>query len=405
MMVTSRQADATTRHIDREGVHSRIEALLPRLGESAIDSVPYDTAWLARLSAHLPGVGFEAALEWLRRRQHPDGSWGSSLLHYHDRVISTLAAAIALHTAGKGKRDARRAEQAVSYLWRAGGRMHRDASDTVGYVALAVALINEARAVGLDVPIDLYSDVVTVEKKLNMLGENPRLWRYTTMSFSLETVRSFFPHVPDFLEENASVGTSPAATAALLMTVPATPAATQTYLQEVVSHQGDGGAPPMMPFNVFESAWALSYLRYCDVVTPEHSQVRRVLDFLWQAWRPEQGLSWSTYYSVPDLDDTAVGFTVLDWGGYPVRADVFAAYEDQDRFRCYPGEIDPSLSVNIRTLAALRAADHPQRHAWIEKIIKLLRRKNLDGQFWFDKWRLALLSCRNGRRGAARHSR
>src|SRR5689334_8925592 len=70
---------------------------------SSIDSVAYDTAWIARLAPQFPERGFDQALTWLRHHQHQDGSWGGEILHYHDRIISTLSAMIALYTAGRGK--------------------------------------------------------------------------------------------------------------------------------------------------------------------------------------------------------------------------------------------------------------------------------------------------------------
>src|ERR1043165_7283766 len=81
-----------------ETLDEQIEQVLARLGRGAgeMDSVAYDTAWIARLAPHFPGNGFEQALEWLRWHQHGDGCWGGALVHYHDRIISTLAAIIAL---------------------------------------------------------------------------------------------------------------------------------------------------------------------------------------------------------------------------------------------------------------------------------------------------------------------
>jgi predicted transcriptional regulator len=69
-------------------------------GRSDMDSVPYDTAWVARLAPHFRGYGFEQALTWLRKQQRVDGSWGGGILHYHDRVICTLASIVALRQAG-----------------------------------------------------------------------------------------------------------------------------------------------------------------------------------------------------------------------------------------------------------------------------------------------------------------
>ncbi len=355
---------------------------------SSMDSVAYDTSWIARLSPLYPGQGFDEALPWLRERQHGDGSWGGEILHYHDRVISTLAAMIALHTAGQGEGDARRVRQGAAFLWRENGRLHHDANDTIGFPILAFSLVSEALELGLDVPRDLYQDVVKIEKKLNMLGHNPQSWRYTTLVVSLEALRSYIPDDADFIEANGSVGTSPAATAAALLK--RSDVRSVRYLQQVVAEQADGGAPFVKPFDIFESLWTLNHLRLAEAITPNDPDVRRVLDFVWSMWSPENGLSYSPYFPVTDLDDTAVAFGLLRWGGYAVNADVFKPYEHDQHFCCYPGELDQSLSVNIRLLAALQMdRDYHQFDAWTQKISAMLRRSDLTGYFWFDKWHIS----------------
>ena len=368
-------------------IDSEIAHLLTCLkrNSSNMDSVAYDTAWIARLAPQYPGEGFDEALPWLRRRQHRDGSWGGEVMHFHDRIISTLSAMIALHTTGRGTEDEKRVRQGEAFLWRENGRMHHDANDTIGFPILAYSLVNEAVDLGLDIPKDLYQDVAKIEKKLNMLGHNPQLWRYTTLAVSLEALRSFIPEDADFIEANGSVGTSPAATVASLLKKHDQRAV--NYLQQVVTDQKDGGAPFVKPIDIFEALWTLNHLRLANAITPDQPDVRRVLDFVWSMWSPEKGLSYSPYFPVTDLDDTAVAFGLLRWGGYAVNADVFKPYEHDQHFCCYPGELDQSLSVNIRLLAALQMdRDYQNYDAWTQKISAMLRRFDLTGYFWFDKW-------------------
>lgn len=56
-----------------EQLSTEIEELLGTIGAGAIDSVPYDTAWIARLDTAFPKSGFENAIQWLRQAQHEDG--------------------------------------------------------------------------------------------------------------------------------------------------------------------------------------------------------------------------------------------------------------------------------------------------------------------------------------------
>src|SRR6202011_3438537 len=70
------------------------------------------------------------------------------------------------------------------------------------------------------------------------------------------------------------------------------------------------------------------------------------------------------------------------------QSDVFAAFEGEEHFRCYPAEYDPSMSVNLRTLNALRQLKEPDARVegWIDMIIAMLRRREMTGAFWADKW-------------------
>jgi halimadienyl-diphosphate synthase len=162
------------------------------------------------------------------------------------------------------------------------------------------------------------------------------------------------------------------------------------YLERIVQQQGDGGTPTVDPIDVFQVAWVLNNLRLGDVISPDDPQVRRLLDFLYEVWDPEHGLTYSSRYGVTDLDDTAEVFIVLRWGGYDVSADVFTYYEEDDGFRCFNGEANRSLSANIRLLSALQwHADHPRFEEWSLKIAAMLHSHDRNGYYWFDKWHIS----------------
>src|SRR5690606_23293081 len=127
-------------------------------------------------------------------------------------------ALIAFKTCGTSQ-DQTYIAQGTNFLWREVGRLHFDADDTIAFPLLAVSLLREARQLGLDVPDGLRGNMAVVEQKLNLLGNDPAIWRYTSMSFSLEAVPPYLPDRDTFAStayvlENGSIGTSPAATAA-----------------------------------------------------------------------------------------------------------------------------------------------------------------------------------------------
>lgn len=389
--------DNLLRSID---IQSRLDKILQNLGEyrSTSNTVAYDTAWVARLIPYISNGNFDSALHWLRTHQHEDGSWGGEITHYHDRIVSTLAALLALQTAGSGYEDELRIRAGEKYLWSENARIAHDAHDTIGFPVLAIALVKEAEQLGLDVPANLYSSMDKVERKLNLLGPNPDLWRNTSLIFSFEALRI---HVPfqidfDFSEPNGSIAASPSATVAALLSSQNFASASVSYLEDILAKQGDCGLAFVHPFDIFESAWTLNVLQQAGLVAADDPRSKHILDFLWSRWAPDCGLSFSSFFHVPDLDDTAVTFAVLRRAGYPVEADVFQSFEEASHFRCYPGEIDLSLSANIRTLAALQLVNtHPKYEKWVNKIIALLRRSELTGYFWFDKWHISpyYLTC------------
>lgn len=372
-------------------LNNEISQLLQSMvqGYSLVSSTAYDTAWTSRLVAQFPESGFESSLEWIRSHQHADGSWGSEVLHYHDRIVSTLAAIIALKEIGEAEDEAA-IQRGTRYLWQNFTHLHRDRNDTIGFPVVILALMQQAQRLNIDIPPNLFQGAEKIEKKLNMLNVNPEQWSQTTLHYSMEALTQYLPGEieVDFGDVSGCVGASPAATAGSLMDRRTFTERSVDYLQALLKHQKDkGGIPTVDKIDVFEAAWSLNNLRFVDWVTPDHPDVRPVLDFLWDAWSDEHGIGHSRYFNVADLDDTSEVFTLLRWGGYPANADVFAQHEMERHFRCYPGELDESVSAQMRMLVALQfAKDHPKYEEWSEKLIRYLRISDLHGALWFDKW-------------------
>ncbi len=376
--------------INDTDIETQVQNVLSQMDDkrSHITSNAYDTSWVARLSADFKSNDFENALAWLNRKQWDDGSWGSPILHYHDRFVSTLSSIIALKKLGTGSDNERRIRAGEAYLWKESNRITHDAHDTIGFPLIALALVKEAAAVGLDVPLYV-SGAGKIEKKLNMLQFNLENLRYTSLIFSYEALYMHLSESAslDLSEANGSVGASPSATVAYILSTQNDISNSVNYLTQMMEKQGDGGATFVEPCDVFEISWVLNHLMTAGLIEPDMPEVRRLLDILWDKWDAKRGISFSTYFHAHDLDDVAVNYKLLKWGGYPVSADVFNHYEEDTHFRCYPGELDLSLSVNVRALDAMRyASDHPDYERWVAKIVALLRHSALTDGLWFDKW-------------------
>lgn len=357
--------------------------LLSQLGTGLMDSVPYDTAWLARLAPQYREFG--SALEWLRSRQHADGSWGSPMIYYHDRVVNTLSAVLALHDNGSAE-DRLRAEQGIAYLWREYARISSDPHDTVGYSVLVTSMLHEAAQRGIHVPQYLGNNPQEVTAKLKLVAGAPRTWRQNSMSFSVEALRDQLPGELEFLEANGSAAASPAATAAVLSRFNYRPA--YDYLRQLVAKQGDGGVPNADPIDIFEISWALNYIRLTGV-DPADPIIQAKLDVLERAWNAERGSTFSTYFSAHDLDITSVVLTVLAWGGRSVDASAIGYFELPNSFRTYIHEVHPSLSVHLDLLVGLQTAGFDRDHPWMVKALGQVMRWKDQGVMWFDKWHIS----------------
>lgn len=365
-------------------VRTHIKTLLSSLGTGRVDGVPYDTAWVSRLIPRYPQ--FAPSLDWLREHQHPDGSWGAPFLHYHDRYISTLAAIVALCEVGETRQDQERIRRGERVLWHFVTHLARDNHDTVGFPLLAMSLAQEATQMGLNIPQPATRFTKAYFKKVDALMQSKnRDWHSTTITYSLEGLRGAINKTDDVFEANHSIGISPAATAAYLLRYE-NPHALD-YLENVMYQQGDGSIAQLNPIDIFEIIWALNHLYVTGAITPDMPEVRALLDRLWARWSPEYGTSMSTYYQMPEIDDTAGSFTLLNWGGYPVSTDVFSHYESQEHFWCFVGETDPSISANLRLLSALKhRQNEPRVKDWIKKVVHYLNVTDDNGSLWTDKW-------------------
>lgn len=365
-------------------LEKEINALLGNLGRGKIHGAAYDTAWVARLARRYPGCGFEASVEWLRRNQYEDGTWGASLLHYHDRFASTLAAIVALREADDPYRDERLIKRGENALWKLVGKLGRDDSDTVGFPIVSASLAQDAAELGLQVPRPPIRYAAAYRRKVqSMLAQPKRDWRTSALSFSLEGLWRAIGESDVILETNNSVASSPAATAAYLFHHADNGAL--EYLQSI--QERDGSIPGLAPIDIFEIVWSLNHLFSLDIVSPDHPAIRQNLDYLWEHWSPVTGSHYSTYFRVPDLDITSASFILLRWGGYPVEGDVFEYFEMEDHFCTYLEESNPSPAAHLRLLLALQSCpEHPKQSAWVVKALNAIHRFDENGSYWWDKW-------------------
>lgn len=371
-----------------------IEKLINEIGPGHMASTAYDTAWVARLGEVDWGI-CSRSLAWLADHQLPDGSWGAlAPMYYHDRVLCTLAAMIALTYRGRRGHDKVQIENGRLALERiVGGATQGLQADpngaTVGFEMIAPTLVSEAERLGIikEQGNRILGRMSKLrEKKLSYL-QGKMISRRVTMAFSAEMAGRDGQHMLDLenlQEENGSVGVSPSATAYFATYIRPGDEASLKYLREVTNP--DGGMPNVAPFDVFEIAWTLWNLSLIPGLG-HAEKLKPHLDFLSNAWQPRAGIGFAAGYTVKDSDDTGLVYeTLLRYGIEKDLASVLA-YEEDDHFRCFDLEANPSISANIHVLGALTQAGLGRKNTSVQKVLGFLRRsRNQQFPFWADKW-------------------
>jgi halimadienyl-diphosphate synthase len=373
-----------------------IAQFLEEIGPGHMASTAYDTAWVARLG-DIDWNLSSRALSWLAENQLPDGSWGAPApMYYHDRVICTLAAMIALTYRGRRVHDKVLIENGKQALeWIVGNATQGLRSDpngaTAGFEMIVPTLVAEAEKLGI---LKWQGDRVLGRlskqraEKISYLHGN-MISRHVTMAFSAEMAGTDGQHMLDIenlQESNGSVGVSPAASAYFASYVKKGDPASLTYLNSTI--KPDGGFPNAAPFDIFEIAWSLWNLGLIPEIKVT-AKLKPHIEFLSRVWEPRRGVGFAADYSVKDSDDTAIVYSTLLRFGVEKDLAGLLAFEEKDYFRCFALEANPSVSTNIHILDALKQAGLKQNNSAVQKIFRFIKRAKGNHPFWVDKWHIS----------------
>ena len=364
------------------------------MGVGHMSNTAYDTAWIARIGDIAPNMS-NAALSWLSKNQLSDGSWGAKdILYYHDRIICTLAAMIALTYRGKRMQDKVQIENGLIALGKITSQAtHGLAGDlngaTVGFEVIVPTLVAEAEKLGVikqqgDRILGRLSKMRQMKiAKLSGVKINRNL--AAVLSSEMAGTDSIaFLDTENLQEANGSVGYSPASTAYFSLQIKPGDERAINYLKSIITN---GGAPFVAPFDIFERCWVLWNFVLLENLAPEIIElIRPHLDFLEQRWIPGKGISFTTDCALIDSDDSSVTYQVLNcFGRHPDLGALFS-YEEEKYFRCYQYEINPSIGANIHILGALKMAGYETDHPSVRKILIFLYKTRYNNAYWFDKW-------------------
>lgn len=356
----------------------------------SIASTVYDTAWVATIP-HPDDPSkprFPDALNWISARQYADGSWGSAIFHQHDRVISTMAALVALARFGRREIDRLQVLRAERYLWQHAHLLRQASVELVGFELLLPALMRLATEAGVHVPAYLDAYVEERAHKLELVPREKYYTPTTTMAHSVEFLgaEANLLQLLSMQSDNGSIGNSPAATAYLLQHV--NDAAAVAYLERCLVASNGNGVPALEPVETYEALW-VSYNLYLGGAL--------VVDVLPETFRDEliaavesEGVSLSPSFRVPDADNTAIALLLLHEAGVDADPAVLRRFERDDYFVSFPHERHSSTGVNIHVLAALtRLCHYPNRGRAIAKILQFLKSARKYDRYWLDKWHIS----------------
>ena len=371
--------------------------LLRDMSLGTMSNTAYDTAWVARLG-DIDHDMSSHALEWIGENQLHDGSWGArNVYYYHDRVVSTLSAMIALTHQGRRARDKKQIENGLLALEQitdnaTQGLSSAPSGPTVGFELIAPTLVAEAEKLGI---IKQQGDRILGRlKKLREIKmaklAGLKINRHITAVFSAEMAGTDSTNLLDIdhlQEPNGSVGCSPSSTAYFARYLKPGDEKALNYLK---STSKDGGVPNFAPFDIFERCWVLWNLSLLDNFKPEETAlIESHMDYLSQRWVPKTGIGFASDCAMYDSDDTSVTQRVLLRFGREADIESILSYEEEKYFRCVQHEASPSVGVNIHILGALKLAGFDRDHPSIQKILNFLRETRNEGGYWFDKWHVS----------------
>ena len=379
-------------------MHAEIQEVIKQVGAGTMSNLAYDTAWVARLG-EIDWALSSRALNWLSENQLSDGSWGAERpLYYHDRVISTLAAMIALTQRGRRTHDRAQIERGLLALDHITSdvtrRLNADSNGpTIGFEMIVPTLVAEAESLGL---IRSQSEKIlgrlSQQRKIKLdLLKGRKINRHLSAAFSAEMAgrdNQQMLDIENLQEGNGSVGDSPSASAYFALYVKPGDEKALHYLHEIMDH--NSGAPDVLPIDIYEACWVLWNLKLAGSWDAETMALAQpLLDSLKKAWKTGKGLGLSRTYSVPDGDNTCVAYDVLARFGQPLDIQTVLDFEDKENFRSYDLEANSSVSVNAHALGALRQAGFEPSCEPVQKILAYLKKTRANGAHWFDKWNLS----------------
>lgn len=363
------------------------QAVLRNMSDGEITSSAYDTAWVARIAAADEQPMYPQCIDWICAHQHDNGAWGSDeAKYYHDQLVSTLSAIIALKTWHVADDQVAHGE---AFIRDNIDKISEEAYATVGFEIIFTAMLQSAKDLDLDLPYEHPILVKILDIRERKLNKIPLEYVYnvpTTLLHSLEGLDGILDahRVLAQQADNGSFLNSPSATAYIYMQTG--DEACLQYVDEVVETFGDH-VPVTYPLDLFERLWVLNSLYELGIEHYFADEIAYHLDYVAENFT-KRGVPWSRYVQVPDIDNTSVAFKLLRLNHRYIDASVFEHFYDPEnrRFFCFPGELDASLSHMLNFYQAAQLNAHEEVLDRAELFGQTFLQSKFKSDSFADKW-------------------
>ncbi|EED14438.1 polyprenyl-diphosphate synthase, putative [Talaromyces stipitatus ATCC 10500] len=392
-------------------------ALVQRLGEKVEDGhgfgfmspAIYDTAWVSMIKKTIHNHKiwlFPECFEYVLSHQLSDGGWAMYASEI-DAILNTGASLLSLkqhlnnpyqitsytqEDLSNRIESARNALQKLLDDWDVKSTLH------VGFEILVPALLRYLNEEGIT--FEFSGKELLLEFEKQKLSKFKAQYLYLPIKVSaLHSLEAFIGAIEfdkvSHHKVNGSFMASPSSTAAYMIHASKWDDECEEYLRHVISHAsgtGSGGVPSAFPSTIFESVWPLSTLLKVGYDLSSFPSIDKIRSYLHDAYVAENGILGFTPFVGADADDTATTILVLGLLNQPVSVDgMLKEFEEENHFKTYSQERNPSFSANCNVLLALLYTPDPSLYCCqIEKAIRFLHKQFTDSELDVrDKWNLS----------------
>jgi hypothetical protein len=366
----------------------------------------YDTAWVSMVSKTIDDKKawlFPECFEYILSHQLEDGGWAMYASEI-DAILNTSASLLSLKrhlsnpyqiTSTTQEELSVRIDRAQNALQILFNEWNVDSTLHVGFEILVPALLRYLEEEGITFAFPGKERLLEIEKE--KLSKFKAQYLYLPIKLTaLHSLEAFIGAIEfdkvSHHKVNGSFMASPSSTAAYMMHATQWDTECEDYLRHVISHasgKGSGGVPSAFPSTIFESVWPLSTLLKVGYNLNSAPYIENIKSYLHDAYVAEKGILGFTPFVGADADDTATTILVLNLLNQPVSvAAMLKEFEEENHFKTYSQERNPSFSANCNVLLALLYSHEPSLHSTqIGKAINFLYKQFTESELDVrDKW-------------------